>query len=176
MVRTASLVMALLAGCLLLPGCGAGDGVRDVFEGPDTPPGASMTAAERALALDVLQRVNAERAAAELEPLAWDEAASDVAYDHAVDMRLRSFYAHMNPDGLSACDRMWAAQIDMDFCIGENIARNNPTPSDVMAAWMASDVHRTAILAPRATHIGIGVHTGRDGPWWVQEFYIRNAE
>lgn len=161
---------ALAVLCVSLAACGTG-GVEALFRGPDTPPGEMMTDGERELALEVFALVNEERARNQLDPLVWSEEAADVAYDHAVDMRVRDFYDHTNPDGVGACERLLARQIPMDACGGENIARGNPTPEDVMAAWMASPDHGPRILSPGVTHLGVGVHTGRDGPWWVQDFY-----
>lgn len=162
--------LLLPAVCLLAWSCGTA-GVEDIIYGPDTVPGTQMTTDERTLALEVFALVNEARAENELPPLVWNEAAADVAYDHAVDMRVRGFYDHVNPDGVGACERLMARQIPMDGCGGENIARNNPSPRDVMDAWLASPSHRPLILAPGVTHLGVGVHTGRDGPWWVQQFY-----
>jgi len=161
---------------LLLPflsACGMG-GLVDSLVGSklDTPVGESMTSGERSLALEVFALVNRERLSAGVEPLVWDEAASDAAYDHCTDMRVRGFYDHVDPDGDGPCERLHAAGVETFSCGGENIARNNPTAADVMNAWMNSPGHRLNILAPGYTRIGIGVHTGKGGPWWTQDFFI----
>ncbi len=172
MQRAAALLSILLVAAL--PACGVGSFVEDLMGSEfDTPAGESMTDGERLLALEVLALVNDERAQRETAPLIWDDLAADVAYDHCVDMRLRGFYAHDDPDGVTPCERMQAAGVDMAYCAGENIAMLNKTPADVMQAWMQSDGHRAAILSPNVTHIGIGVHTGSGGPWWTQEFFVR---
>ena len=132
-----------------------------------------MTGEERAQAIMVAQMANELRAANGLEPLIWDEIAADAAYDHAVDMRLRNFYAHNNPDGLTPLDRMQRAGVDMLYFGGENIARHNKGPREVMDAWINSPSHLRVLLGPGLTHIGVGVHLGKGGPWWVQEFYVR---
>lgn len=161
---------------LLLAGCGVADVVEDSFgEQKDVPPGASMTGEERGQAIAVAQMANELRAANGLEPLIWDETAADAAYDHAVAMRVRGFYAHNDPDGLTPLDRMQRAGVDMDYFGGENIARHNKGPREVMDAWIHSPSHRRVLLAPGVTHIGVGVHLGRGGPWWVQEFFVREA-
>lgn len=172
------LALALaLPGSGLLAGCGVADMVEQSFsEEKDTPAGLQMTAGERGQALAVANLVNQIRVAEGLDPLIWDEVAADAAYDHAVHMRHRGFYAHEDPEGLQPLDRLQRAGVDMDFFGGENIARHNKTPHDVMSAWMASPSHRHVILAPGITHIGVGVHTGKGGPWWVQEFFVKFPE
>jgi hypothetical protein len=59
-----------------------------------------MSPSELAMAMQVLDLVNQERADAGLAPLAWDDGAAQVAYEHSVDMDLRDFFAHTNPDGM----------------------------------------------------------------------------
>lgn len=174
MPRLLVLSALVFLGSFMLAGCGVADAVEDTFtESKDTAPGTQMTLGERGLAIAVFQKVNEIRAREGLPLVQWDERAADAAYDHAVDMRSRGFYAHTNPDGRSPSDRLRAADVEMDVFGGENIARHNDSPDDVMNAWMNSATHRTTILAPRLTHLGVGVHTGRDGPWWVQEFFLR---
>lgn len=171
--RRLLLALMLLAG-LGLQGCGAADLVDELMgEEKDVAPGEQMTAGERDQALQVAQLVNQFRVAQGLEPVIWDETAADVAYDHAVDMRQRDFYTHTNPSGLTPLDRMERAQVDMTFFGGENIARGNEGPNAVMDAWLNSPVHRELLLGPGLTHIGVGLHDGRGGPWWVQEFFVR---
>ena len=164
---------ALLLSCLVLSACGMG-GLSDSLVGSklNTPMGESMTGSEHDLALQVFALVNRERAAVGVDPLEWDEAAADVAYDHCIDMRVRGFYDHVNPDGDGPCERIEAAVVENPYCGGENIALRNPDPQHVMDAWMGSRGHRTNILAPGYKRIGIGVHTGAGGPWWVQDFII----
>ena len=172
-MRACSSLLAAL--CLAtLPACGLGGFMGDQSGAKfDTPVGESMAASERVLAQQVHALVNAERAVRGLPPMVWDEAASDVGYDHCVDMRVRGYYAHVNPDGETPCDRMQRGGVIMDGCAGENLARHNESAPDVVAAWMASPPHREGILSPGITHVGVGVHTGSGGPWWALEFLVR---
>ena len=174
MCRLRPLILLLLLGAGLLPGCGAADLAGGGFaDEKDTPPGTQMTSDERKLALEVFGLVNQIRRSHDLPELAWDEAAADAAYDHGVDMRLRQYYAHVTPDGLTPVDRLEGHPVDMDWFVAENIARNNRSAQEAVNAWMNSEGHRQAILSYAPTHLGVGVHTGRDGPWWVQEFFVR---
>ncbi len=164
------LPLVLLAA---LPACGVG-GLLDDLSGAkfDTPVGESMTNGEYDFALQVFDLVNAEREHAGQPALLWDEVAADAGYDHCVDMRVRGFYAHVNPDGDGPCARLLDAGVSPYSCGGENLARTNDSPHDVMAAWMASPDHRALILAPGVSHVGVGVHTGSGGPWWALEFTV----
>ena len=172
------LVLLLFAALAVgVAGCGAGGAIQGAIDGVGggsgggggSPAGAAMSAAERAWALSVLDLVNTERGKAGAPPLAWHEAASQVAYAHAVDMDVRKFFAHDNPDGLDPGARLAAAGI-VGHGWGENIAQGQPDPASVMADWMASDGHRANILNPAYASLGVGVHVGAGGPWWVQDF------
>ena len=52
------------------------------------------------------------------------------------------------------------------FALGENLARGQKTPKEVVDAWMRSPSHRDAILNPDYADLGIGVSAG----YWVQHF------
>lgn len=55
--------------------------------------------------------------------------------------------------------------------IGENVARAQKSPSEVMHAWMHSAGHRANILNPKYTEIGVGaVVSGGGQPFWTQQF------
>jgi uncharacterized protein YkwD len=173
-------LLAVAALAVALPACGAGGGfIDDITGGSDGDGGGGgggggsggteMSASEEALALEVLELVNAERRSRGLSELAWHAAAADVAYDHGVDMDVRNYFSHFDPDGNGPGQRLSAAGLT-NGTWGENIARGQPTPASVMSAWMGSDGHRANILNPVYTHLGVGVHDASGGPWWVQVF------
>lgn len=168
----------VLALALALPACGAGGAFDDLFSPDnsnsgaqtDTPPaGTVMNEAERALALEVLGRLNAERTAASLPPLQWHEAASQVGQDHNLDMRRRGFFDHVNPDGTDPGGRLESADVSV-AAWGENIARGQDSSDEVMTDWMNSDGHRANILYPDFSHVGIAVLNLPGGLWWTQVF------
>ncbi len=49
---------------------------------------------------------------------------------------------------------------------GENIAKGQRTPQEVMKSWMNSSGHRKNIMSANFTKIGVGYYNGE----WVQEF------
>jgi len=157
---------------LALSGCGGGGGtdVKAAVPGGGSGTSEAMSAGELAWAHEVLDLVNVERAAVQAPPLTWHDGVSDAAYGHSIDMHVRGFFAHENPDGEDAGVRLHEAGVNW-FAYGENIARGQGSPADVMAMWMDSEGHRDNILDPSFTHLGIGVHTSYEGgPWWTQNF------
>lgn len=108
------------------------------------------------------------------DPLAMDPALRCAARLHSMDMYEREFFDHTNPDGVEASARVDAVDFTWST-VGENIAVGQPTPEDVMAAWMESDGHCANIMNPNYTAVGVGYHAGaddwRDGQhFWTQDF------
>lgn len=126
---------------------------------------------EGSWAQQVATLVNQERAAQGLAALLVDAGATQAAKAHAEDMAGRGFFAHTTPEGWSPADRLQLLGVTGYSSVGENIAAGQPTPQDVMTAWMNSSGHRANILHPSYTHIGVGVVEGR--PYWVQVFLTR---
>lgn len=122
---------------------------------------------------EVLDRTNAERAAAGLPPLVLDARLNDAAQRHAEDMLLRSYYSHSSPEGRSPGDRVRKSGYSPRR-VGENIARGALSVNEVMDNWMASREHRNNILHPGFADLGVGVAVGRNSVGytvlWVQNF------
>jgi uncharacterized protein YkwD len=122
---------------------------------------------------EVLDRTNAERAAAGLPPLVLDARLNDAAQRHAEDMLLRSYYSHSSPEGRAPGDRVRKSGYS-PIRVGENIARGALSVDEVMDNWMASREHRNNILHPGFADLGVGVAVGRNSVGytvlWVQDF------
>ncbi|MDX2851851.1 CAP domain-containing protein [Streptomyces sp. PA03-3a] len=116
----------------------------------------------------VLALVNTVRATAGCQPLHADKKLSELASDFSADMAARGFFDHSDPDGDDPWDR--AAQAGIKNLGGENIARGQATPEEVMDAWMNSEGHRANILNCDFKKIGVGAVLGEGGPWWTQDF------
>lgn len=164
--RRAVLVAASLL-VLSLAGCGGGGGGGAPVGPPPIPP--PPTQGELDFASDVLDLVNLERTSRGFDPVVEDDAAAEAAFGHANDMAVRGFFDHVNPNGEDPGDRLDRAGAS-SFGWGENIAQGQPTPSDVMDAWMSSSGHRTNILSPSFGRLGVGVRLTSGGPYWVQDF------
>jgi uncharacterized protein YkwD len=121
----------------------------------------------------LLARVNRERAAAGLSPVRAEPLLDEAALRHARDMLTRSYYAHDTPEGARALERARAAGYKPRF-IGENIARGQYSPEEVMDGWMSSEVHREHILGNLFTEVGSAVAIGKNANGyqvlWVQCF------
>lgn len=132
--------------------------------------GADSLARMRA---EMLERVNAERRAAGLAPLAADPRLDVAAQRHAEDMLARTYYSHNNPEGLTPRQRLLEAGFDA-VTVGENIAAGHLTAAAAMDAWLHSSGHRRNILEPGVTHLGVGLAVGsyehRYQVLWVQDF------
>jgi uncharacterized YkwD family protein/spore coat assembly protein SafA len=115
----------------------------------------------------VLTIVNKERQSAGMKPLAMDWELQRVARIKACDMATTGYFSHQSPDYGSPFDMM--KQYGISFrTAGENIAKGQRSPQEVMQSWMNSPGHRQNILKSDFTHIGVGYCS--QGNHWVQMF------
>ncbi|MEU2145910.1 MULTISPECIES: CAP domain-containing protein [Streptomyces] len=117
---------------------------------------------------EVLALVNQERAKVGCSPLSTSAPLTSLAQNFSEDMADRGFFDHTDPDGDTPWDR--AAEAGVQGLAAENIARGQADAQAVMEGWMNSEGHRANILNCDYKTIGIGVHEGSGGPWWVQNF------
>jgi uncharacterized protein YkwD len=110
------------------------------------------------LEAQMLELVNAERAAAGLGALAPDPEQTEVARAHSADMFARGYFAHVSPDGLDPFDRMTRAGVTFRTA-GENLALA-PTVRVAHTGLMNSPGHRANILRPAFGRLGIGIMDG----------------
>lgn len=118
-----------------------------------------------AYASQVVTLVNQERVKAGLSTLVGDPALANMALDKAKDMYNNKYFDHNSPTYGSPFDMMKAYGIRYTYA-GENIAKGQRNPQEVMNAWMNSTGHRQNILSPNFTKIGVSYYNGE----WVQEF------
>lgn len=129
-----------------------------------TPVGPAARYAERIVAL-----VNTARAKAGCSPVRVDSRLRGAAQGHADDMADRDYYAHNNPEGRDAGDRMEAEGYNWRTW-AENIHRGPRDPGRAVRDWLASPGHRKNIVNCEFKDIGVGVNLRSNGPWWVQNF------
>lgn len=112
----------------------------------------------------LLALVNQARASAGLGPVAGDSELAEVARGHSEDMRDHRFVAHISPTTGTPMDRARAAGLSPRRLL-ENIGTAGSV-EEVHAGLMRSPGHRSAILDPHVTHVGVGVvvDTPQDGP------------
>lgn len=116
-------------------------------------------------ASQVVTLVNQERTKAGLSALTSDPALASMALDKAKDMYNIKYFDHNSPTYGSPFDMMKAYGIRYTYA-GENIAKGQRNPQEVMNVWMNSTGHRQNILSPNFTKIGVAYYNGE----WVQEF------
>ena len=114
---------------------------------------------------EVLRLANEARRQQGLPPLAGDQTLTAAARRHSGDMLARGFFSHVNPDGLSASQRLPRGYSRIMRQSGENIwmgsGQNTYNPrylaGAIMASLMASPGHRQNLLDPHYNHLGVGV-------------------
>lgn len=118
----------------------------------------------------VVNLVNQERAAAGLPALKVNTELAAMAEKKAEDLRDNHYFDHTSPVYGSPFDMM--RQFGISYtAAGENIAKGQRTPAEVMNGWMNSPGHRANILNSSFTEIGVGYVTDSSGTgYWVQEF------
>lgn len=116
---------------------------------------------------EVIELTNAERSKHGLAPLQADEELSNVARDKSKDMLANNYFDHTSPTYGSPFDMMRSYGVTYQSA-GENIAKGQRTPQEVVTAWMNSQGHRENILNGNYTHIGVG-HV-EQGNYWTQMF------
>ncbi len=121
---------------------------------------------------EVIDLVNAERAAQGLHPLNADHNLATAARDHSEDMGLQGYFSHTSLDGRTVPDRITATGYAYNT-YGENIAAGYQTPEAVIDGWMLSSGHRANILNPNFCDIGVGyayLANSTYGHYWTQDF------
>jgi len=131
---------------------------------------------------EVVELVNAERAAEGLPPLKRVTELGHAARYYATDMAQDNYF----PGDHNTYDRSggslvqvctWVERIQSFYSgwqmLAENIAAGQLTPEDVMSAWMGSAGHMDNIFSSNAWEIGVGYYA--PGRYWVQDFGRRNG-
>ena len=107
--------------------------------------------------------INAARASADLPPLAVDISLDQIAASWARSMASGGSLGH----GPFA-DRV--GSVYPNAAAGEDIAEGQPSPAEVVAAWMDDPPHRANILGP-FDRLGVGLARADDGTlYWCADF------
>jgi len=132
-------------------------------------PAPAMSAADRALAAQVVALVNAERTRSRCPAVRVDTTLTAVAVGHSADMASLGYLSHNSPDGVDPWQRAHAAGYAKPT--GENIAIGYPNAKAVMGGWTSSTGHRATIVDCKSRALGVGVARSADGtPYWTQLF------
>ncbi|HUP01273.1 MAG TPA: CAP domain-containing protein [Gemmatimonadota bacterium] len=157
--------------------------------GADASPGSIPIRDRYAQArLDLLDAINADRAAAGVAPVALDSLATVVAQAHAEAMAAYGFFSHYGPAGDAPYERL--AEAGGTVHVLENVFRwrqRASSPPSVGDPWarfdvlraearlMSSPAHRRTILSPHRTAVGLGlaVDRAKGAVYVVQDFIAR---
>jgi uncharacterized protein YkwD len=114
--------------------------------------------------------VNTERAKAGCAAVTVDDRLTAAARGHSADMAARSYFSHTTPEGVDFATRITNAGYRWSGA-GENIAKGQRTPQDVMTSWMNSAGHKANILNCGFKNLGVGVAADAGGSLlWTQDF------
>ncbi|PKG23415.1 CAP domain-containing protein, partial [Niallia nealsonii] len=134
---------------------------------PATNTSTQATSTVSAFEKQVVELTNKERAKNGLSALTLDTELSKVARAKSQDMSKNNYFDHNSPTYGSPFDMM--KQFGISYkAAGENIAKGQTTPEEVVKAWMNSEGHRANILSSKFTHIGVGYV--ENGNYWTQQF------
>ena len=80
-----------------------------------------------------------------------------------------SSFSHTRPNGTSCFTVL--NEIGAKYTsAGENIAKGQKTPEQVVEAWMNSPSHRANILSSKYTKLGVGCYFNGSNTYWAQMF------
>ena len=114
-----------------------------------------------------LAAVNAFRTANGVAPLVLDERLSRAAAMQSEAQAGRSWIGHYGPDGSTAKARAQRAGFHAKIA-SENVASGQKSFADVMHFWEESPGHRTNLLRPNVTAIGVAMAKNESGrPYWT---------
>lgn len=108
---------------------------------------------------NVIQQMNAYRAAEGLPMLREDARLAKAAADRMRHMEELAYWSHNAPDGMSPF--VWLAARDYVHAFaGENLATGFETAPVLVESWMESKGHRDNILSPNYEDVGVAIIDG----------------
>lgn len=119
-------------------------------------------------AAEIFELVNSARIDAGLDPLAWSDALAEVGADHAFEMYLDGYFAHISTRTGDLGDRLTSAGITFSVA-GENLALAT-TVTEVHEGLMESPGHRANIEGELYDRVGIAVVRGPLGLMTIEVF------
>lgn len=129
---------------------------------------SNQTAKEAALAAEVVDLVNKERASRGLNALSQDPSLQAAAQKRSQEQTVN--FSHTRPNGNSCFSVLPEYGITYNGA-GENIAFGQETPAEVVKAWMNSEGHKSNIISENFTDIGVGCYISPSGTiYWSQMF------
>ena len=159
--KLAAVLLAVTLLVTMMPAAAFGATYSVFGSGTSTVPVYIEAARADNYAVQILDLVNEQRAAAGLRPLAMDSELQDAAIIRAVESI--TYFSHTRPDG-SSCITVSNA------LAGENIAVGFGDPALVVEGWMNSSGHRANILNSSYGCVGIACVYYEGNWYWAQSF------
>jgi uncharacterized protein YkwD len=161
--------MAAVSGLAACPAAMAAPRAGAPASAADTCPNAERTpdnATVSELAAGVRCLLNQERAGQGRTATSPNHRLAVAASRHAADMVARHYFAHTSLGGSTFVDRIrrtgylppkgrWSAGEILAWASG-----TQATPRGIVDAWMASPEHRTILMDPKFSEVGVGVTFG----------------
>jgi uncharacterized protein YkwD len=121
---------------------------------------ADSASSQRALEVDIVSRINAQRGARGLRPLRVSAGLSAAARYHCRQMGLLGFFEHESHNGAPfwrRIARFYTPRRNRYWSVGENLFWESPDTSGASAVhqWMRSAPHRENILTREFRDIGV---------------------
>lgn len=114
-----------------------------------------------------LDTVNNSRTAAGLAPVVLDAALSRAADDQSGEMSRQQRAWHFGADGSSPLQRASRAGYPGQV-LGELVSETYESEVRTIATWMGRPEQKAILLAPEATHIGLGAFQDPNAKlWWT---------
>ncbi len=174
------------SGGMPMAGMPATGGTGEVPASPVCMPVSMWNPEWSAFEVEVLRLVNENRAKGwncdtegmkpAAGPLTMEPTLRCSARLHSKDMADQMYFAHESLDGRNPGARMTAAGY-VGRTWGENIAKGQQTPAQVVQGWMDSDGHCSNIMNATFTLIGVGYFAGMGSNprfnselYWTQNF------
>jgi uncharacterized protein YkwD len=128
-----------------------------------------VATAEQGLASQLVDQINAKRAAYGLAPYQVDVAVAAAAAAHSADQAARGTMTHTGSDGSNAGQRLTRLGVTWSSW-GENVGAGFNDPAALAQAWIDSPSHRPIMLNTSYNRVGVGVASASDGtPYWTMD-------
>jgi uncharacterized protein YkwD len=128
-----------------------------------------VSTADERLASELVDSINAKRAAYGLAPYQVDVAVAATAAAHSTDQAARRTMSHTGSDGSNAGQRLTRRGVTWSSW-GENVGVGFNDPTVLAQAWLDSPSHRPIVLNTSYTRVGVGVASASDGTrYWTMD-------
>jgi uncharacterized protein YkwD len=146
---------------------------------PFAPAGCAGPPTPEQLAVEqhLFATINEERRKLGLAAFGWSDDVAALARDHTCRMISAGFFDHTDPEYGGVKQRLDLAGIAWSS-FAENIFRVTDSPDCVASAvrdWLASAYHRSNILNPQFTTVGIGYETAPDDQCYLTAIFLVQA-